>query len=156
MRGIVLMSWLINGGDNYVLRIYGPPPKNTRAFSLSKYVGAGSTPEVGQYDLCIVAHETLPGRLDGAWHHVAAVVDSAQIRIYFDGVEQATTAPCASTTPISYNRRGSLGESGELWAGSHPLGNPYFDFFGNLDEVRVYRRALDAAAIRDLMRQGRQ
>ncbi|MBN6056688.1 LamG domain-containing protein [Nonomuraea sp. RK-328] len=70
------------------------------------------------------------------WHHVAGVYDGATMKIYIDGVEQATRS-----------------QTGSLAASSAPLiiGNCPSDdtrkFVGSIDEPRVHTRALTAAEI---------
>jgi hypothetical protein len=70
----------------------------------------------------------------GAWHHLAAVYDGSQMRIWLDGAESQTVYP----------QTGSL-----AWAGnSLYLGrwsNYYFE--GQLDDFRFYSAALDAQEI---------
>jgi hypothetical protein len=75
--------------------------------------------------------------LDGAWHHVAAVIDAATVRVYFDGVERCLLA---NDDPMTYD----LGN--ELWVGRH-ISSASYDFTGHLDEVRIYSRALPAAEV---------
>ncbi|MFE7392582.1 LamG domain-containing protein [Streptomyces sp. NPDC057582] len=70
------------------------------------------------------------------WHHVAGVYDGATMKIYIDGVEQATRS-----------------QTGSLTASSTPvvIGNCPSDgtrkFVGSIDEPRVHKRALSAAEI---------
>jgi len=72
----------------------------------------------------------------GGWHHVAGVYNGTTMKIYIDGVEQATK-----------------NQTGALTASSTPLhiGNCPSDstrkFTGGIDEPRVYSRALSAAEI---------
>ena len=82
-----------------------------------------------------------PGFTDGAWHHVAFVVDAAGGRLYVDGVQKAArawtgTAGATSTT---------AGLSLARYPGSAA---PYFP--GALDEVRLYNRALSASEVAGL------
>jgi PKD repeat protein len=69
----------------------------------------------------------------GTWHHVAAVYDGSQMRLYRDGEQVA-----------SKGKSGSLSTSGSVPAalGDQPQGGRSFD--GLLDEVRLYGRALSA------------
>ncbi|MBZ0166654.1 MAG: LamG domain-containing protein, partial [Candidatus Omnitrophica bacterium] len=75
----------------------------------------------------------------GTWHHVAGVYDGANIRIYVNGVEDAT--PVAVTGNIDTADTdlhiGSCGGTGNEWNGL-------------IDDARVYNRALTAAEILEL------
>jgi hypothetical protein len=76
---------------------------------------------------------------DGAWHHVAMVVDAAGGRIYVDGTQRASRAwtgtpgPATTTQPVSFaTYPGTAGP---------PLS-------GALDDVRLYSRGLSATEVR--------
>jgi Concanavalin A-like lectin/glucanases superfamily len=70
----------------------------------------------------------------GTWHHVAGVFDSAQRRVYLDGVLDGsvtgTQAPGSGTAGLKIGRRGSSG---------------IYYFNGLIDEVRVSSSALYTA-----------
>ena len=78
---------------------------------------------------------------DGAWHHVAFVVDGWGGRLYVDGEEKAarawtgTAGPATTTAGLAFARYQGLASS---WLP------------GDLDEVRVYGRALSEDQIADL------
>jgi hypothetical protein len=79
--------------------------------------------------------------VDGAWHHVALTYDGQRkTRLYVDGVLDTSVTKTYHTTSRG---RVSFGSTGE---GSHQY------FRGELDEVRVYDRALSATQIRALFR----
>ena len=71
-----------------------------------------------------------------AWTHLAATYDGAQLRLYVNGVERATKAVSGSI-PNS---------SGALRLGGNDVWRTEW-LKGDLDEVRVYNRALGAAEI---------
>jgi hypothetical protein len=83
---------------------------------------------------------------DGQWHAVVGTYDGANLRIYVDGTEVGTGTPNAST--IQY---GLQFEDFNL--GSYPgidvCGYDYV-FPGEIDQVSIYRRALEAAEIAQL------
>jgi concanavalin A-like lectin/glucanase superfamily protein len=85
---------------------------------------------------------------DGQWHAVAGTYDGANLRIYVDGAEVGTGTPNAST--IQY---GLQFEDFNL--GSYPgidvCGFDYM-FPGEIDQVSIYRRALEAAELAELAR----
>jgi hypothetical protein len=75
---------------------------------------------------------------DGAWHHVAAVVDRTGIpstQLYVDGVAVSVIDPSP--------RMGDLSSEVELLFGQN-RSNPSYVLRGALDEVTIYKRALSA------------
>ncbi|NUQ02060.1 MAG: LamG domain-containing protein, partial [Armatimonadetes bacterium] len=82
----------------------------------------------------LVAPEPLP---TGRWVHLAGTFDGQTIRLYVDGVEQASTARVGPLKPSSR----------PLWLGSYEAGHRAH-FTGLLDEVKLYDRALGAAEVR--------
>ncbi|HZW63499.1 MAG TPA: choice-of-anchor D domain-containing protein [Flavobacteriaceae bacterium] len=76
------------------------------------------------------------------WHHVAVVFDGSIAKMYIDGVEdkQETLTPPASTTQSFF-----IGAAGK--------NAPTAFFQGNIDEVRVWERALTEAQLRYIMNQ---
>ncbi len=75
------------------------------------------------------------------WHHVACVWDSAGMKIYINGVEEAASSPTISG--------GIRTNTESLIIGMQPV-DPETQFFGTLDEVRVWKTARSA----DVIRQG--
>lgn len=76
---------------------------------------------------------------DGAWHHVAGTYDGAAVRLFVDGMQVGGGTP--ATIPISYglpNANGLLGAFG---------GTCTLNWGGDLDEPRIWRRALTAGEI---------
>jgi hypothetical protein len=77
-----------------------------------------------------------PAVTTNVWHHVVAVLDASAMRLYFDGIEAASTTSVKLTTL-------DLGAMPNEWIGrSEFSSDPYFD--GMIDEFRVYDRALSA------------
>ena len=76
--------------------------------------------------------------IDGTWMHVAATYDGATMRLYINGVEEAslaTTVPIATNTlPVGIGAQ----SDGTRW------------FMGWLDEARVYNRVLTLDEIQTL------
>jgi hypothetical protein len=82
-----------------------------------------------------------PGKVfvkDGLWHHAAAVKDGATVTVYVDGVPAAD--PCPNFPGIDYD------QAPALWLGEHGNGQ-LFPYEGDLDDVRIYNRALTPAEI---------
>jgi len=86
-----------------------------------------------------------PGIWDGNWHHVVGTYDQTRVRLYVDGAEIGTGTP--TTHSINYNVNGTH----DLLVGGleNILGFP-----GQIDEVSVYDRALNAAEIQDIYNAG--
>lgn len=83
---------------------------------------------------------TSPGVSLNAWHHVAGTFDGSALRLYVDGVLKRTM-PFTGTikqTPVIAPRIGA-------WA--DPVQGPDRYFKGNIDEVRVWHRALSQTEI---------
>ena len=86
---------------------------------------------------------------DGAWHHVAAVLDNdgspnlTEIKLYVDGVEEAVPGTSVAINTV-YSVRVKIGVFGST--------ANYFN--GWLDDVRIYSRALSEAEIQALAEMG--
>ena len=73
----------------------------------------------------------------GSWQHVALTYDGTALRVYLNGTQQGATANAALAS-----------QSGALQLGAYIFNSANVDYLaGNLDEVRVYNRALSAAEI---------
>ena len=82
---------------------------------------------------------------NGTWHHLAGTYDGTAVRLYIDGQVQATTA-CTGLINEDTNYyvnfgRNSQGDSANQW---------YYQ--GDLDEVRIYDRALSQEEIQKLLK----
>jgi hypothetical protein len=127
---------LFSLGSNYQLRL------RPDAVEVSKRTNGGSIQ-------CKTA--TFGAVLDGNWHHVAAVLGSVEgVKLYFDGGLRGCLMGGASsnTSSIIYD----LGT--DLFVGRQATGEDQWDFGGNMDELRVYTRALSAAEVA-VLAQGR-
>ncbi len=101
---------------------------------------------------------------DGQWHHVAAVLEGASnasfaiggpqavdnpsvgdVRLYVDGKPDAISA--SSDSPVN------TVAGPDITFGTRLTGEPYL-FDGSMDDVRIYRRALTAAEIEELVNAG--
>jgi hypothetical protein len=85
----------------------------------------------------IATARDVKGHLDGRWHHLAGVFSSKGIDLYFDG---ALRDHDANTQPILYRANGTL------WIGREAPPS-IRDYRGELDDVRMYNRALSANEI---------
>ncbi len=70
------------------------------------------------------------------WHHVAGTYDGSHVRLYIDGVQQASNPYVGTINNWNYpvNIGSNADEAGRFYQGA-------------IDEVRIYSRALDAAEI---------
>jgi hypothetical protein len=75
------------------------------------------------------------GHLDGRWHHLAAVFSSKGMDIYLDG----------QLRDHDVDGQPTLFRAGVLWVGREAATG--HDFRGDLDDVRLYTRALTQAEI---------
>ncbi|HCS78817.1 TPA: hypothetical protein DIV55_03660 [Patescibacteria group bacterium] len=85
---------------------------------------------------------------DGAWHHVAGVVDrtNTQLKIYIDGkLNRSATLTVTGTFANSLNFN----------VGSNDAGPTTFPFNGLIDDVRVYNYVLSADQIKKAMNEGK-
>jgi hypothetical protein len=90
---------------------------------------------------------------DGTWHHVALVLDRAndQYVAYVDGT--AYTVGYTSNTGTSFNNQLAIG--GELrWVLENRHGNDERFLSGDIDDVRIYNRALTSSDISALYASG--
>jgi hypothetical protein len=120
---------IVSAGDNYILRL------RAGQIEFAKRI-TGAT-----YATCPFVITGAPVHLDGAWHHLAAVSSPTGMKLYFDGVERCTNARGEN---LLYDR------GPDFWVGRHGNGSTAWDFEGNLDDVRVYPRALAASEITTL------
>jgi PKD repeat protein len=80
---------------------------------------------------------------DGAWHHVVCVREGTNTKVYVDGVKMATEQNAAAVRDVSNESGFKIGAQEGLTAYSN-------FFFGQLDELIIYKRALTAAEVLDL------
>ncbi len=81
---------------------------------------------------------------DGRWHHAAGTFDGTTVRMFVDGRQIGTGSPAG--TAIAYD----VPEGGGA-LGSYPEPCDLL-FTGDLDEVRVWSRALPVSDIWDRVR----
>ena len=149
--GVTVCTWIFTSNENdqvifsfdrneyWRLEINGPAAE-------AGCIGWDLMTDAGQVDL---AGQTRVD--DGQWHHVAGVFDQGQISIYIDGQVDATTR--AGTVFGTGNPRfGFVGVGSEATAfDGDKAPESYFD--GELDDVRLYTRALSTEEIATLAAQ---
>jgi hypothetical protein len=77
---------------------------------------------------------------NGQWHNVVGTYEGTTVRLYVDGRQVGSGTP--DTAPIPYG----LPTSNDLMIGDYP-GCSNGDFSGNIDEVKVFDRALSPLEI---------
>ena len=82
--------------------------------------------------------------LDGNWHHVAGVSSATGMKVFIDGAEKCSNA---QGEPIAYDANIK-----DLWVGRYRDPEGGYLFQGNLDDLRIYDRALPSTEIADLAR----
>jgi len=141
---ITAMAWVRHvgspGADNYVLSQGG---EGCVAASYALYTGLGnlsfyvfdggtfwSSPDAG------------PGVWDGNWHLVAGTYDGQAVRLYVDGAEVGSGTP--TNVLIAYALPYQQFDIGAY------RGTCELRFNGDIDEVRIFNRALSAAEIQNI------
>ena len=97
---------------------------------------------------------TIPGLLDGQWHHLAIVYDAATsvATLYIDGEKNPQTRAWGNHGPINLNNNAIT----EMRLGAGPSDNINSDdwlagsFKGALDQFRLYSTALTEAEVQQL------
>jgi len=78
---------------------------------------------------------------NGEWHHILAIYDGADIKMYVNGVLEDTNSNPIGNLPIN---------DGNIRIGADYKTIPENFFNGTIDEVRIYNRALSPTEVRDL------
>jgi hypothetical protein len=111
--------------------------------SYGLYTGAGGGAAFyvsnGSDDQVAVSPQAPPSIWDGAWHHVAGTYDGTAVRLFVDGAEVGTGT--AATIPIGYGLPNPAGQLGAFGGGC------MLNWAGDLDEPRIWRRALSASEL---------
>jgi parallel beta-helix repeat protein len=131
-----------------------PNLSSTYMYVLTKNVNTGGT-AVNGYDFSLTSAHLVRIRLNNStvlnstttyphdgvtWMHIAATWDGSTVRLYLNGVQEPNTA--AFSGPIQTNNL-------PLAIGSQNTSDPR-PFFGNLDDIRLYNRALTGAEVQAL------
>ncbi len=141
-----------NGGFSYFLRIF---PNGNPGFAANapKVVKAAASAAVGVRDL-----QAPIDVADGGWHHLVGVNRKGRLMLYVDGVLRASAmndSLKSVNTFTDYNDKSpdlyaDPGLDGHLTLGCVTSGQDGFD--GEIDEVRVYGRALTPYEVVQLVR----
>ena len=112
---------IVSAGNNYLLRV-----RNNQV-EFTKRVTGGFAQCIGAFN----------GSVDGNWHHVVGVTSATGMVLYVDGNQVLTNT---RTENIIYDA------DADFVVGRHPTQTTW-DFDGNIDDVRVYSRALTDADV---------
>jgi hypothetical protein len=119
---------IISGGNAYILRF------RPTFVEVAKKVDNGA----GADDWVTCTYDT--NAVDGRWHHVAGVISANSVKLYLDGTERCSVP---ESRPFNYEAVGP-----DLWVGRHGLNtSTSYDLGGNVDEVRIFSRALSTSEI---------
>ena len=86
----------------------------------------------------------------GTWYHAAVAYDQSSVKVYINGVLEATTAHSSANVPLSGygGENGSIGALFSTWGNVSANGTRrYGTFGGNVAVVRQYNRALNGTEI---------
>lgn len=92
-----------------------------------------------------LAQKATTAHLDGRWHHLAGTSGATGMRLYLDGVQIDSAG---NAEPPVLNGPDQIGVG-------HQPGNDVHEFTGQIDDVRIYDRALSAEEIANLARGNR-
>ncbi|MFT7585691.1 MAG: hypothetical protein ACI9EW_002119, partial [Cellvibrionaceae bacterium] len=80
---------------------------------------------------------------DGAWHHIAAVKEGSVMRLYIDGSEEIPNTVITDTSTFDHAMNIAIGRLGSTQSGRY--------FNGNIDDMRLYARALTVTEVTAIM-----
>jgi hypothetical protein len=150
-HNITMMAWFYNEGLTfesccYVDYIIGKGPDNaddTYGLFLSSPTAnlADGGPSLVVNDDGGLVYAGKWGDIDvGEWHHVAGVIEGNNLSMYLDGVLAASNTISGTINTNSY----------QVWIGAQNRGSYSYYFNGNIDDVRMYDRALSPEQIYEI------
>ena len=84
---------------------------------------------------------------DKSWHHVVGVYDNSAVHLYVDGVKASSYSPPLSGKISDYRHHICIGS---VWAGNNCGATDVDNFYGYLDDLKIYDRALTAEEVKEL------
>jgi hypothetical protein len=147
---ITVAAWVKRSGSPGEYRyVLAKGSQNCDASSYGLYTGQNGGLSFYIYDGVSYVLSPAQGQeiWDGNWHYVAGTYDGANIRLYMDGLEVGT----GTQTMISINY--DLPTDQKFYIGAHSnvqdgCGDTT-NFIGDVDEVKVWNRALSASEIQE-------
>jgi hypothetical protein len=83
---------------------------------------------------------------DGKWHLLTGTYNGTTMRIYVDSVQKGSSTSFSGSLPT---------QAGDVRVGADYQTVPANFFTGNLDDVRIYNRALSATEVKQLYNMGK-
>lgn len=116
---------------------------DSQLFDRHVYMATDGTIVFGVYPNRVETISSPRAYNDGVWHHVAATLSDAGMRLYVDGSRVASNS--SATSAQAYDGRWRIGRDTLAgWGATTPTS---YGFTGALDNVAVYNRALTATRI---------
>ncbi|TDE45911.1 T9SS type A sorting domain-containing protein [Flavobacterium rhamnosiphilum] len=81
------------------------------------------------------------------WHHIAVTFNGSTYKLYMDGVEKASTNGSAPTANLMDCMLGAMDQA------DNPPNKPVNYYYGWIDELRIWNKALNIEHIRQMMNQ---
>jgi len=150
LTGVTVCAWIrtSSSGDQYIASF-----DRDQYWRLEINGSGGGAGQVG-WDVYTDAGQSDYGSVrrvdDGDWHHVCGVFDNGRSTIYIDGYPEPSTT-VGTTFGRGNTRYGFIGANSEATSfdGSRGGGNPVA---GDIDDLRIYDKALTQAEIAHAMR----
>jgi Concanavalin A-like lectin/glucanases superfamily len=142
---ISVEAWVrspISPGINRYIITKNPTTCSWAAYAL--YTGEGGLRFfIGNSSLYVESPTAGTTIWNGLWHHVAGTYDGISVRLYVDGFQVGSGTP--TSNPIDYSSYSQK----NLFIGDYSDGGATCrgGFVGDIDEVRIWNRALTAAEI---------
>lgn len=84
---------------------------------------------------------------DKSWHHVAGVYDGSAVHLYVDGLKANPYSSPLTGKIADYKHHICIGSA---WTGASCGATSVDNFYGYIDDVRIYDRALTAEEVKEL------
>ena len=130
LSAFTVVGWIRHGATNAFHSIVDKRDQHTDGFDL--YLNSSSRLFVRINNAALNGTAVVA---DGSWHHVAGTYDGSELRLYVDGVLDASLNSSAGVSSTTTDLL-----IGRNWSGG-------FLFEGALDDLRLYGRALEPAEI---------
>jgi hypothetical protein len=123
---------IASGGNSYLIRV------RATYMEVSKRI-AGKASQC--FSPTVSAAQAKATFLNGNWHHLVGVSSAQGLKLYYDGTLVCDESTADDKANIAYD------QGSDFFVGRHGNGQGNWDFGGNVDEVRMYNRALSEAEI---------
>lgn len=167
--GIAISAWIYRDGpkagcsgvDCRQNVFYSFATNSSGALSLrvseNEYLQCGAAPSQSDTFRTLDASKTMTSNpsWDGAWHHVVCVFNFPQddIILYFDGANNAQNLSVAFTA-TSAQDTSTAGLFEDAIGGGDAAGTDHRYFRGDIDQVKLFTKALTASEVVDLRSEG--